>query len=196
MDLDLDNEGRISGSSLSTASTASASNFKKLEFVDMDSEALGLNGLDISFDAKASQDGKIRVRIHPPSASSSAATTAASSPAPHSENEDQLMYSGSEVSGPSASSDSTPQSDGSSSSDFDSLGPFLGVGGSDYGYGCLSGMSVDSLDSLSSSSFDFRSSFDEGFGSTPSCGRRRVRIALKSLPGQGSEGGEWEVQVC
>ena len=27
-------------------------------------------------------------------------------------------------------------------------------------------------------------------------GKRRVRIALKSMPKPGGEGGEWEVQVC
>ncbi|KAJ3481643.1 hypothetical protein NLI96_g7526 [Meripilus lineatus] len=196
MDLDVDNKGRITGSSLSDPSTAATSNAKKLEFVDVDSEALGLSGLDISFDAKASQDGKIRVRIHPQATSSStASSTAASSPAPHSESEDQLMYPGTDASG---TTDSVSSSDHMLSSDYDPLGPFLGIGSNDYGFGSFSGMSVDSLDSLSSSSFDFRSSFDDGFGSSTSAssGRRRVRIALKSLPGQGSEGGEWEVQVC
>jgi hypothetical protein len=40
--------------------------------------------LDISFDAIPSDDGKIRVRIHPPSASSSASSSAVSSPSPSS----------------------------------------------------------------------------------------------------------------
>jgi len=26
--------------------------------------------------------------------------------------------------------------------------------------------------------------------------KRRVRIALKSMPAAGGEGGEWEVQIC
>ena len=39
--------------------------FKKLEFVDLDAEKFGLSGLDISFDASAVKDGRIRVRIHP-----------------------------------------------------------------------------------------------------------------------------------
>ena len=65
MDLDIDSQGRI------TPGSVDPSNLKKLEFVDADAEALGLSGLDISFDATPSQDGKIRVRIHPPSATSS-----------------------------------------------------------------------------------------------------------------------------
>ena len=27
-------------------------------------------------------------------------------------------------------------------------------------------------------------------------GKRRVRIALRGMPGKGKEGGEWEVEVC
>jgi len=191
MDLDVDANGRVSGSS--SMSTSS----KKLEFVDADSQALGLNGLDISFDAMASQDGKIRVRIHPPPTSSSS-TTAASSPEAHSDSDDQSMWGGSD-SGAPTSGTQTP------SLDADPLGPFLGFGG-DYSLDSmshLSGMSVDSGDlsglSYSPPSFDFGSSFGSSdvFGSSSgSSGKRRVRIALKSLPGEGSEGGEWEVQVC
>src|ERR1700761_8876131 len=39
---------------------------RKLEFVDTDAHALGLGGLDITFDAEPSPSGKIRVRIHNP----------------------------------------------------------------------------------------------------------------------------------
>ena len=38
--------------------------------------------------------------------------------------------------------------------------------------------------------------YGQDFGVPTPAGRRRVRIALKSLPGEGREGGEWEVQMC
>lgn len=56
---------------------------------------------------------------------------------------------------------------------------------------------------------DFSSSLDYGHLSDPTFGvgseytipdstggKRRVRIALKSMPQAGKEGGEWEVQIC
>ena len=56
---------------------------------------------------------------------------------------------------------------------------------------------------------DFSSSLDYGQLSDPTFGigseytipdstggKRRVRIALKSMPQAGKEGGEWEVQIC
>ena len=215
MDFDVDNHGRISNSALS-----SLPNAKKLEFVDIDSEALGLSGLDISFDAQASEDGKIRVRIHPP-----ASTTVTAAPSPSasgsSDGDEQSMWGGSEVSGPTSSAPSSQDSAMSSSVgtpssvDSDPLGPFLGMGGLDKGdmdfMSHLSGgSSLDiSSDTRSASpmgglAYPSDSTFDfgvaSGFGASPdssaSAGRRRVRIALKSLPGQGHEGGEWEVQVC
>ncbi|OBZ65878.1 hypothetical protein A0H81_14195, partial [Grifola frondosa] len=56
MELDVDDKRRITPSPV-----------KRLEFVDVDTEALnlGLSALDISFDARPAEDGKIRVRIHP-----------------------------------------------------------------------------------------------------------------------------------
>jgi len=214
MDLDVDDHGRISSSALSTAP-----NTKKLEFVDVDSEALGLGGLDISFDAMASEDGKIRVRIHPPPAASTSVTAAPSpSSSGSSESDEQSVWGGSEFSGPTSSSpDSlTSSSVGTPSSiDSDPLGPFLGMGGLDKGdmdfMSHLSGSTMvdTSSDDISSSpmgslaypsesSFDFASGFsaDAFSPNSASAGRRRVRIALKSFPGQGHEGGEWEVQVC
>ena len=189
MDLDIDNDGRLSALSGSAA--------RKLEFVDVDSEALGLSGLDISFDAKAAQDGKIRVRIHPPA---STPPTSAPSPDSHSDSgDDQSMYGGSDASGPtsSVSSSSLAGALGSQSSaskmaaDSD---PFLGIGG-DIDFCSLfrqSGMSLDT----SSSQFSFPDlDFGDSFGASSS-GRKRVRIALKTLPGEGAEGGEWEVQLC
>ncbi|KAI0343500.1 hypothetical protein BDW22DRAFT_1428090 [Trametopsis cervina] len=184
--------------SLDVLSRSRSDSSKKLEFVDEDSEALGLSGLDISFDATPSEDGKIRVRIHPP-ASSSAPVSSAPSPEAHSssDGDDQSMWGGSDFGG---SAPSPAASD--FLSDNDKLGPFLGVG-SDF-----PSMAVDShselLPSPTASSFSSPESFDFNFGdigssgfsiATPS-GRRRVRIALKSMPGQGSEGGEWEVQLC
>ncbi|KAI0691510.1 hypothetical protein BC835DRAFT_1417077 [Cytidiella melzeri] len=191
VDFDMDN--------LDMLSRSRADSSKKLEFVDEDSEALGLSGLDISFDARPSEDGKIRVRIHPPA---SASTSASSAPSPAaastSDGDDQSMWGGSDFGGaPSPSA-----------SDFlaeDKLGPFLGVG-SDF-----PSMAVDSSSDLSSpTSASFSSSglsssdqydfnfgdITSGFSVSTSSGRRRVRIALKSMPGQGREGGEWEVQLC
>lgn len=192
MDLDLDD-------TRSSAKSSTNGVQKRLEFVDEDSEALGLSGLDISFDATPSEDGKIRVRIHPPASTS---VSSAPSPEAHSiaDGDDQSMWGGSDFGGAASPS----------AADADQLGPFLGVG-ADFG---MSGphMSVDSssdlasptstsFSTLSQESFDFGfgelgSSYGSSFGiSTPS-GRRRVRIALKSMPGSGSEGGEWEIQFC
>lgn len=212
MDLDVDNHGRIS--SLSNGISMS----KKLEFVDVDSEALGLSGLDISFDTTASDDGKIRVRIHPPASTS---VTAAPSPSSSGvESEEQSVWGDSELSGPTSASpiDSLMSSSvGTPSSlDSDPLGPFLGMGGLDKGdmdfMSHLSGTSSTletATDAFSSSSsinglqypdspfdFGFNDASFSSSSSSASAGRRRVRIALKSLPGQGHEGGEWEVQVC
>ena len=35
-----------------------------------------------------------------------------------------------------------------------------------------------------------------GSPGTSASGKRRVRIALRGMPGKGKEGGEWEVEVC
>lgn len=187
MDLDLD-DGRLSALSSSAA--------KRLEFVDVDSEALGLSGLDISFDAKAAQDGKIRVRIHPPA--SSAPPTSAPSPDSHSDNgDDQSMYGGSDASGPTSSESSSSLAGalGSMSKMSPDADPFLGIGG-DIDFGSLfrqPGMSVDASNSqMSFPDLDF----GDAFGAASTSGRKRVRIALKTLPGEGAEGGEWEVQLC
>lgn len=190
MDLDLDND-RLSALSSSAA--------KKLEFVDVDSEALGLSGLDISFDAKAAQDGKIRVRIHPPAAS--IPPTSAPSPESHSDNgDDQSMYGGSDASGPTSSESSSSLAGALGSQDSLSKmsadsDPFLGIGG-DIDFGSLfrqPGMSVDASGSqFSLSDLDF----GDAFSAPSTSGRKRVRIALKTLPGEGAEGGEWEVQLC
>jgi hypothetical protein len=115
-----------------------------------DSAALGLGDLDIAFDTTPSQDGKIRVRIHPQSSQSSRATSPTpSSPFPYGEADPVLGA-------PAYAED-------------DDMGLGWGMPGS----------------------------FDSSFrSSSPSAGKRRVRIALKSMPAAGGEGGEWEVEVC
>lgn len=171
MDLDIDSQGRIT-----TSNAINPASLKKLEFVDEDSEALGLSGLDISFDTTPSHDGKIRVRIHPPSAASSDTQSVS--------DDDQSMWGGSEMGSAAASPGSYGDAD-----------PFLGVGG-DYG------MAMTAVDpSISThATYPHQNAFDydASFGVLPQSqsNRRRVRIALKSMPGEGREGGEWEVQLC
>ncbi|KAH9050968.1 hypothetical protein EDB83DRAFT_2507223 [Lactarius deliciosus] len=53
---------------------------RRLEFVDTDAHALGLGGLDITFDAEPSPNGKIRVRIHNPASVSPSPTSSSSTP--------------------------------------------------------------------------------------------------------------------
>ena len=173
MDLDIDSHGRIT-----TSNAVNPASLKKLEFVDADSEALGLSGLDISFDATPSQDGKIRVRIHPPSSAASSDTQSVP-------DDDQSMWGGSDMGSAAAS----PGSYGSADAD-----PFLGVGG-DYGMAMAAvDPSIAAHAAYQQQPFDY----DGSFGVLPQqqANRRRVRIALKSMPGEGREGGEWEVQLC
>lgn len=192
MDIDIDSQGRVTTGAAMPAASAHHPHphhhphaLRKLEFVDPNAEALGLSGLDISFDATPSQDGKIRVRIHPPSSSS------ASSSSEGVDGDDQSMGGSESV---------------------DQLGPFLGIG-ADYG---MSSVDAGIVLSPASGSYPLQAAgFDLGYGSDfgvasgsssssiggssssiAAGGRRRVRIALKSLPGEGREGGEWEVQVC
>lgn len=137
MDLDFDptNEHPIRSLPISAAI-----NGGKLEFGDQ--------SLDISFDAISSEDGKIRVRIHPPASGSGSPRSI--SPLP------------------STPGSLSPASNYIKSEQED---PFLGVGG-----------------------FDFGS--DLGLDQDMSGARKRIRIALKNMPGEGNEGGEWEVEVC
>ncbi|RPD52891.1 hypothetical protein L226DRAFT_576686 [Lentinus tigrinus ALCF2SS1-7] len=204
MDLDL------APSSLTLEESAEPE-FKKLELVDLDTDKFGMSGLDISFDASAAKDGRIRVRIHPPPASENGSE--------HGQikeiEEDQTMWHDAQ----------------------DDLGPFLGVGSNepvlfgssgvhslDFGFSSSSYSSASSpLASSPTSSFfpsmpspsatpneyEFELGSDygsvgsgmsragsPGAGSTFGSGRRRVRIALRGMPGKGKEGGEWEVEVC
>ncbi|KAI0035467.1 hypothetical protein K488DRAFT_83044 [Vararia minispora EC-137] len=157
-------------------------NPRRLEFVE-DTGALGLGGLDISFDAQPSADGKIRVRIHHPSASpsSSPSLSASSYPTPASPTFARPFS----LEDPSSWGMHLPAAHPQpfvSSNGFE-MDPFFGVGGGVH---------------------------DMSFGMDPSvllgqpaerhidtaAGRRRVRIALKSLPLSGADGGEWEVELC
>jgi len=138
MDLDFDMVSDGSMRSSQSLPISAAINGGKLE--------LGDQSLDISFDAISSEDGKIRVRIHP------------------------------STSGTSSSISSLPSTPGSLSPIHSYIksepeDPFLGVGGFDFG----SELSLDQ---------------------DMSGARKRIRIALKNMPGEGSEGGEWEVEVC
>ncbi|KAK7472456.1 hypothetical protein VKT23_000571 [Stygiomarasmius scandens] len=193
---------------------------QKLEFSNPELKNLaGFSGLDISFDTTSSEDGKIRVRIHP-SSSASSSTSRASSPS-------ASVYSGiSGVSGVSnhvdgsanvdpwgdpsfqASFPSTVSSDGYQSAFGNSFSPassdgdpFLGVGApyNEFGMnnafpptGSFYGQAGD-LD-YAASEFGFGS--ESSFGSASESGRKRVKIALKTAPQSGNEGGEWEVRFC
>ncbi|TBU54112.1 hypothetical protein BD310DRAFT_105877 [Dichomitus squalens] len=207
MDLDL------APSTLTPEEQRGEPEFKKLEFVDLDAEKFGLSGLDISFDASAAKDGRIRVRIHPPAASDNGNGSEQAQI-----EEDQTMWHDAE----------------------DDLGPFLGVGSgfdqASFGSNGLRPLdfsfpsSQSSAYSAASSSPSLVSSPTNAFfppmpspSQTPneyefelgseygsvgsgisragspgmsSSGKRRVRIALRGMPGKGKEGGEWEVEVC
>ena len=214
MDLDL------APSTLATEERAE-SEFKKLEFVDIDAEKFGLSGLDISFDASAAKDGRIRVRIHPPAASEPGSEQAQAQI--RELEEDQTMWHDAE----------------------DDLGPFLGVGSEfdqappfggaaglhplDFSFPPSSQSSLSSLSAPSASPSLVSSPTSAFFPAVPSptatpgeyefelgseygsvgsgysragspgmsaSGKRRVRIALRGMPGKGKEGGEWEVEVC
>jgi hypothetical protein len=68
-----------------------------------------------------------------------------------------------------------------------------------YSSGVSASSMFSEMDDLSA--LDYSQSSDIGYGSeygseSASGGKRRVRIALKSMPAAGGEGGEWEVQFC
>ena len=173
-----------------TAKAASLSG-NKLEFVSDDGESqlpLGdLGALDISFDALPSENGKIRVRIHPPSTSPS--LSAADSPASSQQLDEDHAMTVSEAS--SAPSPARLEADAA-------LGPFLGTG-ANLDFNALMGLNrEDELAGLVDLDWDSVSSGFSRAGSpgASGSGRRRVRIALRSMPGKGREGGEWEVELC
>ncbi|KAI0002200.1 hypothetical protein BJV74DRAFT_876654 [Russula compacta] len=156
---------------------------RKLEFVDADANALGLGGLDISFDAEPSANGKIRVRIHNPnsvSPSPISSSLTCFSPSPPAFNFDDIpTWSVA----PSPVSSASPPVPFLPASQLDA-DPFIGIG-------------------LSNQDLAFN--FDPAllFNGAPvqseidtSRGRRRVRIALKSPPSMDGTAGEWEVELC
>ncbi|KAJ3724393.1 hypothetical protein C8R42DRAFT_577357 [Lentinula raphanica] len=198
--LDTDERGRISSFP------------QKLEFSNPELSR-ALSGLDISFDAVPQEDGKIRVRIHPSSSASSRAGSPglansvsssdghgalgldlwglsdSDNPTLHPFASDPSYYGG-------ASSSFTAYSPSSSNGD-----PFLGVGGPSHSdFGGLSPFSSTSSFGSGDMDYDFGRISDYSpslSGSDNLSGvKRRVRIALKSLPATGGEGGEWEVQLC
>ncbi|KAF7428749.1 hypothetical protein PC9H_007981 [Pleurotus ostreatus] len=180
---------------------------KRLEFADIDAEALrALGDLDISFDTTPSENGKIRVRILPStSATSSRAASPASSSSSSSHSmklDDQIMSFGWADDSASAAGGAAVSASGFN--DFTSVAdfglasqddPFLGIGGiSDY-LSSTSSMSMGYA-SATSGTQSPTSSVSSELPANEGTSKRRVRIALKSLPKEGGEGGEWEVQVC
>ena len=201
---DYDWSAKSTASALMDLDDQSVPGPRKLELTGADvAELDGLGNLDISFDASPSDNGKIRVRIHPSSAASSRSTSPdavekseVSSPSPS-----LAMWSGSD-SEPSFQTTFSSQSSGMSSLSPASSDPFLGVSSSDF-------MMPFARDGSIMYENDFSSSLDYGQLSDPTFGvgseytvpdstggKRRVRIALKSMPQAGGEGGEWEVQIC
>jgi hypothetical protein len=198
MDLNVDEQGRITTSSNPTR----AKNLRRLQFVDVDSEALGLGDLDISFDASPSENGKIRVKIH----SSPSDTVSASLHSARSESRRRSSSSSSLAMWAGAQSDSNYDAtyspptfsafpSHSSSTDGD---PFLGANAA---FGLGSPMSVPMSMGEFSSPVGLGQHTMYGLGSDFAAptghvgGKRRVRIALKSMPTAGGEGGEWEAEV-
>ncbi|KAJ7502986.1 hypothetical protein B0H11DRAFT_1711925 [Mycena galericulata] len=187
--MDLDDKRRV------TDTTAT----RKLEFSDADSGALaGLGELDISFDTSPSDDGKIRVRIHPSSSASSRAPSPGSNYGTKQESPLGMWFGPDPDSSPSASLSSEhysgvgyPPSSGGD--------PFLGVGGYGSSYSSSSSpfmYSQDDMASVDYSDSDFGVASEYSVADSTTGGKRRVRIALRSMPASGGEGGEWEVQFC
>ncbi|KAI5120326.1 hypothetical protein M0805_000386 [Coniferiporia weirii] len=194
-----------------TANTNGSGVWKKLEFEnenELGLGGLGLGALDISFDTRRTKDGKIRVRVHS-SPSAPTGNTDLLSPSPEPPTDESLTLP---IAVPSPISDQfpfsplsfPPQSQPSSTSgpssfnqrpnphslsfvDVDPLGPFLGVCAPSASFG-LPDSPFDYTASASSTNMSDPQGVREGT-------RRRVRIALKSLPQPGGEGGEWEVEV-
>lgn len=194
-----------SGSFMDFDAVSSTSTTKKLAFTGLgESGDMGpLGDLDISFDTAPINDGKIRVRIHPPTSSSASSRSVSRGTTP--DGEDAHMSSAS-----SSTSSPRPRSialEAATSSALTSTSsdPFLGITSK-----------LDETDDMS----DFMSGLKpfgpdgyfasdaEGFGSLSPLAseyggldsregsKRRVRIALRSPPQAAGEGGEWEVQIC
>lgn len=152
---------------------------RKLEFVDAD--ALGLAGLDISFDAEPSANGKIRVRIHNPTSVSPSPTSSSSfSPSPPALTFDDIP---SWSVAPSPVSSASPPVPLLPAPQLDA-DPFIGIGMSNQELG----FNFDPA--LLFNGSPLQSEVDT------SRGRHRVRIALKSPPSIDGTAGEWEVELC
>ena len=177
---------------------------RKLELTGADvAELDGLGNLDISFDTSPSDNGKIRVRIHPSSAPSSRSSSpgATEKSETSSSSSSSAMWSGSDSE--SIFQTSFSQSSGMSSFSPPSSDPFLGIASTDYKTPFTLDSSIMMYENDFSSSLDYGQLSDPTFGigseyTIPDStgGKRRVRIALKSMPQAGKEGGEWEVQIC
>ncbi|KAF7296098.1 BZIP domain-containing protein [Mycena kentingensis (nom. inval.)] len=200
----LPNEFEWSGSALmdSDKRRRSGAATQKLAFADTEASVLaGLGALDISFDTSPSEDGKIRVRIHP---SSSTPTRAPSPSGPFPSKQDDIEVSTFWSQPDSTTTDSYMGFPSATGSD-----PFLGVGAYPSPHSSSSSPFIYNNEELASasttaSSAEYSStneySTDLGVSSEYSVGegsaKRRVRIALKSLPASGNECGEWEVEFC
>ena len=172
----------------------------------------GLGSLDISFSTSRTKDGKFRVRVH-----SSSPTSALSQPEHISPvTPDDLSSTAVSLPSPAQShTGSTPELSPNNASinplafsfvDADPLGPFLGAGSSPTNMGSFELGAPFDLALASSSSSGSSPTAEQlisglsGFQVPAGAGlrtgeRRRVRIALRSLPQQGGEGGEWEIEV-
>ena len=155
---------------------------------------LGLGALDVSFATSRTKDGKIRVRVHSSPSSSVSERQMKSKDASSVDDLTDSALMAFSLPSPAQSSSPPASSPGSGMNplslslvDTDPLGPFLGAGSSPTGVFELG------------SAFDFSGSGSTGTESvldgSKTGERRRVRIALRSLPQQGGEGGEWEVEV-
>lgn len=217
MDLDVDDQGRISSASATSSVHPSAPLPQKLEFADMPSvDGLAdLSGLDISFDASSDENGKIRVRILPASSSTPSSRAGSvvddvTSSGGWTDERSDLGLENSFTSDPYTTTKfSTSSTSLSSSFPMTSSDPFFGVGtDADFGMGALSynygspmyGPEGDlpgdysSPDAISALESEYGGS--DSLSSTSCAGKRRVRVTLKSMPTASNEGGEWEVQFC
>ena len=174
---------------------------RRLELTGADvAELDGLGNLDVSFDASPSDGGKIRVRIHPSSTASSRSTSPGVTEKSDMGSSSSLaMWSGSDSESDFQTAFSS-QSSGMSSLSSTSSDPFLGVASNDYmmPFASDGSLMMHENDFWSSSNHGQLPTFGVGseYAIPDSTGKRRVRIALKSMPQVGGEGGEWEVQIC
>ncbi|KAF8667674.1 hypothetical protein AX14_006322 [Amanita brunnescens Koide BX004] len=87
MDMDSEERRRIKSGSAPIPMS------RKLQFTDVDTSALaGLGGLEVSFGASPSENGKIRVRIHPSPSSGTAKLNTFASPYSTSSSKDDPFF--------------------------------------------------------------------------------------------------------